>query len=922
MPFVAVAAVSALASGFAVTAAGSIAFSLTFSQFLIRTAVALVLGFASSALSPKPKTGASNFGREAQGLTQTVRQPTAAHKLIFGETRAGGVLNYIGMTEDNKFLHMVITFAPHEITAFDEVWINDNVIPVDWLDADGMVTQGTYADIIRIRKGLGTAGQTADAVMVSQVPGWTNDHRGRGCAYLYLRLEYDQDKFPGGVPNITAFLRGMKIFDVRDAATRFTTNSTAFQYWYLSNQEYGPDAANDIDSDLVASSLNVSDEIVDTTETPFIATAASSATDIITLSGTVLELQRGDRVEVSSTGALPLGLTAATDYYWIPYQWKDTPRGKLAATLLDAMEGNAVNFTSGLIRSNLILYSEQIDNAAWIKTSVTVTANATAAPDALTTAENLSDASAVVTGTVTQAVTITDGSELVTASIYFKKNTSNYLEVELKLSGGDDVLTEVTKNIFVDLTNKLISGGANDGQGISDVGGGWMRCYVQALNNSSGNVTATLKISPATNAAALAVANTGAVYAWGAQVEQWPVMSAYQATTDAAASVTSDLTVTRTGEPRYHGSGILNTENIIKENINDLMSGTGGRAIYTGGKWLLKPAAYETPTVTLGEDDIIDAVSIRTKLPTRDRFNAVKGIYRSPFNLENPSDYPVLASTSFAAIDGGQEFREMDFPFSQRPQTCRRVAKVELFKARQGIVVQTTFNLRALQCRCGDNIMLNLPRYGFSNKHFEITGWTLVPKTDRRGNPVLGVQMTLRETAPEIFDWTISEEQTTDPAPNTTLPNAFLVDAPVGLRFDSFPVATLDGDVIFRIVLSWQLHNDTFVTRGGLLEIQYKLDSETEWKPSFFVAGDLTQSEIVQGSLNVEYDIRIRAVNNIGVRSPWNNILGVIAGSSGGVTESRDYGAYVGDVVGTSIDYGAFVGDAVGSTEDWGQFIL
>ena len=730
MPVAVGAVLSAVAGGFSITAAGTLAFSLTLGSFLTNTAIGLVLGYASSALAPKPKGGGgSNFARESAGLTQSIREPVTSHRIIYGQTRAGGPLAFIGMTEENKYLHMVICLAAHEVESIDEVWLNDYSIATDHLDADGFVTTGRFDGKVKIRKHHGAPGQAADSVMVAQIAGWTNNHRLREIAYLYLRLEYDQDKFPGGVPNITAFVKGKKLYDPRIDDTKFHTNAVLFQRDYIYNPVYGFNDGPKIEDTVASASANIADEYVTVLDKAYTVASVDDATDIFTMSGTALSLQLGDRVTASSSGSLPTGISAATNYYVIPYQFKDTPRIKLATSLDNALAGVAINLTS---------------------------------------------------------------------------------------------------------------------------------------------------------------AGTGTI------------------------------TITKNAEPRYHGGGIIDTENTLEDNINELLTATGGRAFWTGGKWIIKAAAYDTPTITLDEGDIIEAITMRTKLQKRDKFNGVKGIYRSPINLEIPSDYPALFSNAYAEIDGEDVYREMNFPFTQRPETARRIAKIEFLKARQEITARIVCKLPAMRLQNGDTVKINNTRFGWSEKVFEVTKLTFVPA---QNGTALAVALDLRETASAVFDWSTSEESTIDPAPNTTLPNAFDVAAPTGLAFDSFPVDTLAGDTLFRIVLSWDTHPDFFVVNGGGFEIQYKLSADTNYRPSFFVIGSLIESEIVQGAPNVSYDLRIRAVNNIGVRSEWQPLTGVISGSAGGITFSENYGAFVSDSVTASDDYGAFVSDAVTSSDEYGGFI-
>lgn len=115
---------------------------------------------------------------------------------------------------------------------------------------------------VRVRKHLGDPIQSADSDMVAEVPGWTWDHRLQGVCYLYLRLEYDSDIFPNGLPNIKAVVRGKRVFDPRIGSTYYTNN------WALCVYDYLRDAAGfggtdaDIDVASVIAAANVSDELV------------------------------------------------------------------------------------------------------------------------------------------------------------------------------------------------------------------------------------------------------------------------------------------------------------------------------------------------------------------------------------------------------------------------------------------------------------------------------------------------------------------------------------------------------------------------------------------------------------------------------------------------------------------------------------
>jgi len=194
-----------------------------FTSFLVRSAI----GIALYALSPKPEQPGSN-----RGYSVNSRGSALDHQIIYGKAKVGAAIVFDGTTgTNNKFLHRVLAFAGHEIESFDEIYIND--AKVTNLESDGNVKEielpdGTLSDrydgFIRINKHLGADDQLADSDLVSEVADWTSAHRLRGIAYLYCRLKFNSDKFPNGVPTVTATIKGKKLYDPRTDTTAWSDN--------------------------------------------------------------------------------------------------------------------------------------------------------------------------------------------------------------------------------------------------------------------------------------------------------------------------------------------------------------------------------------------------------------------------------------------------------------------------------------------------------------------------------------------------------------------------------------------------------------------------------------------------------------------------------------------------------------------------
>lgn len=720
---------SAIVLAIANAGIASIGTAIVIGSVITNALISIGLGVLSSALSPKPKTPnlSGSFSAKASGITQNIKQPVTIRRKLYGEARVGGALTFIETTGDDQYLHLVLTVADHECEELGEVWFDDISIPPDYLDGSGNVISGTFSGFARIKKHLGGSGQVADSDLVSETS-VDSTFVGVGITYLYIRLKWDRNVFPNSVPVITVFTKGAKIYDPRDATTRWTPNGALFVRDYLISPldslvpGVGVSSA-DVDDTYNNAGLNTADEMVTTASLVDTSTANDPATDIITLasSNDTLIFQTGDRVQLTTSGSLPAGLSLATNYYVIPYQRKTTKRIKLASSLANALAGTAINFTT----------------------------------------------------------------------------------------------------------------------------------------NGSGT-----------------------------------------------------MTITKNAEPRYYGGGVVETDRTVGENLKDLLSTIGGDFIYVGGSWKVKASVYSTPSFTFDEDDLIAAINVRTKASRRDRFNLIKGVYVSPLNDGEPADYPPVTNSTYVTQDNSKVIpMDYDLPMTQRPHTAQRLAKIKLERSRQELFFEGVFNLSAMQVQPGDNVYLTNSRMGWSSKVFEVVKWTLTSES-QEGVPVYVVKMSLQETDSSVYDWNNGEETSVDPAPNTNLPNPRNVAAPTALLVTPVEIPTASGDLTYQFIISWTPPADIFVINGGHYDIQFKESSSSDWERSFRAEDEDNYISVKQVKPGVNYDCRVRSVNQIGVRSSWQSLFGFTVSSPSGATIVFDYGLITESVV-DSIDYGLITDGSV-----------
>jgi len=242
-----------VAIGAAVTAGVGAALGGAFTTLFVQN---LALGLLSKALAPKPPSAG---GLQATDNTQSVRSPIASRKMVYGRTRVGGSIVYLESTgSDNKYLHLVLAVAAHEIDGFEQVYFDDELV---W---DSGTYQGNWASYARLNFADGSQ-TTADTDLVAESAHWTSAHVLNDTAYIYARLTFNRDKYANGVPNISAVIRGKKVYDPRDTTTAWSQNPALCIRDYLLDTKYGMAVdSTELNSSSWIAAANLCDELVTT----------------------------------------------------------------------------------------------------------------------------------------------------------------------------------------------------------------------------------------------------------------------------------------------------------------------------------------------------------------------------------------------------------------------------------------------------------------------------------------------------------------------------------------------------------------------------------------------------------------------------------------------------------------------------------
>jgi len=314
------------------------------------------------------------------------------------------------------------------------------------------------------------------------------------------------------------------------------------------------------------------------------------------------------------------------------------------------------------------------------------------------------------------------------------------------------------------------------------------------------------------------------------------------------------------GTTRFTMNGVVDTAKPKADVLREMLTSFAGDLVRINGKWHCNAGEHRAAVITLDEDDCRGVIDIITKTSRRDRYNAVRGTFISSENNYKLSDYPEVTNSAYQTEDGEKITTQLDLPFTSYASTAQRLAKINLLANRQELVVRYPAKLTAFRLKAGDTVAIDNEDFGWSGKLFRVQNWTLVPETGQGGSPTIGVDLILRETASEIYDWDFDTEETgVDPAPDTNLPSPFDV-GDVGLSVGD-EIRIVNGTATTVLVCE--------VSGGGELAESFQVEAKKSTDSTYTLVGRGTGQTYER--LNVEdgvtYDVRAFAINGLGVRS-------------------------------------------------------
>lgn len=239
----------------------AVGIALTWKAVFSKIVVPLVLSTFSYVLTMNKR----RFQVSQRDALRSTTTSVGPHQIVYGEAIVGGTIVFTHYSGDEDYFNVVVVFAGHEIDSFQAFYLDGLELT---LDGSGNSTGPDKFDgLVHVEYKLGTADQTALTALVTEVDNvivWSSDHRLRGRAYAWFRFKYDPTTFASGLPNITAKVRGKKVFDPRTDTTVWSDNPALCAADWITATSYGlgADYATEIDDDALVAAANVCEESV------------------------------------------------------------------------------------------------------------------------------------------------------------------------------------------------------------------------------------------------------------------------------------------------------------------------------------------------------------------------------------------------------------------------------------------------------------------------------------------------------------------------------------------------------------------------------------------------------------------------------------------------------------------------------------
>jgi hypothetical protein len=836
---------------------------------LLRVGVQLGLSFLVSKLfSPKLNRAETSQGTLVNSLTTVDPIP-----VIYGTRRVGATVCPVGVSgPSQEFLHLICVWGEGPVSAIGIVYL------------DGVATtDGKFAGLVTREDFLGTDGQAASGTLVAAMADaskWNASCTLAGIAYTYLILKWDQTVFARGRPLITADVNGRTLFDPRTSTTGFSRNPALALRDYLTNSRYGRGyGSGAIDDATFAEATYHCDDLV---ARPGGATQARYVCDgVVNPDDAPLDIVKGLLLAcrgnlIYSGGKYKLKIDRG---YW------GVQSPGVASEHVAALSAASLNFGTG-----------SFSVEGWFRHDDFTFPRSTVPLNKQGSTWNTTPGWGVGQGYQNAGINvfICDGPNLVSATIPYNAGITS--------SG---TLLGSLHHIGV----------------VFDRGAGVARLYVDGVKQ-----TTTLSIATVTGSV-----NNASNFQVGLSVG-W-MLDGLADGVRLYGRALSDADVAE----HYKGAFRDETSLALRWEFDEGQgttaydwSGQGNHGTLANGPTYASQLPGYMLKFVLSEGNILGAWSWQQP-GRRTRFNAVKARFYDPATnyLPNITVWPPAGgaqSVAYLAQDNGLVLAsQLELPFTTNLYTAQQICQVEAKKSRNPLLVSLNATIAAMALEVGDIVPVAHATPGWpavgdpaEGKLFRVEEVELLASDEVR----LGLR--LYDAAAYSLDALTLQPSLT----LTSLPDASIVAVPLNVAASSGTNQLFiagDGTVVSRLLVTWDVSTNAFVTSGGRVIVQFKRQSDAAWQNFTSLDGSATQAYLTPVDDGITYDVRVAFENQMQARSSWVQISHTVIGKTAAPSDVTGF-----QVNGTRLSWnpvtdsdlwGYRVRFQAGSSQSWGDAV-
>lgn len=227
-------------------------------------------------------------------------------------------------------------------------------------------------------------------------------------------------------------------------------------------------------------------------------------------------------------------------------------------------------------------------------------------------------------------------------------------------------------------------------------------------------------------------------------------------------------------QKRYTCNVILSATDRFEDNISKLADAMSGVCYYSGGLWRMFAGAWQSPSFTLDESDLVDnGLSVTTAFAYNERYNSVRGKFINASKNWQEMEFQPVINTSYVTADGEQAWLDVDFAACTNEYEAQRHAILLSRRSRNGTVATIRAGMSAYKIRPFDVGQVTIAELGWTNKYVRCESWQF--------NPTGFVELVVREE--DSSDWSdpVVGDYETPTSISTPVPSTYVPAAPTGL---------------------------------------------------------------------------------------------------------------------------------------------